>query len=253
MSDKWVMYQCQMGEGQAFIRVDSGLIDRAPIAALPHNFIVKVPLRHAREDGLPGEADWPPLRAFEERLETALSDSLFVGAATGNAERTWYFYTDDPERDAAVVRTLSVEGLDGADAALSAFEDAAWEQYREFLYPNKLAWRYIYDLGVLDALAKSGDDGHAPRTIDHWAYFPTRKQRRAYIARITEAGYQVEGKSTRRGDERPFGLHFATTEPMAPRQIFPHSERLTMWADELGGEHDGWETPVLRGEEESPS
>lgn len=237
---------CAMEGGAAFIRVDVGCKAFAPDRSRPSNVIVRVTLRNPTETSLTTSTEAGSLGAFEEALVAAIPDAPLVGVVTNAGHRSWFLYAADRERAERAALDVAAKALPEHSARVDHFEDPEWYQYLEFLYPNDLAWQWIADRRVLDALNARGDDGTRPRTISHWAYFPRRRDRRAFARRIVPVGYRVlEKRSVPRDTAgHPFGLRFESAGPTAPIAIFPMTERLFLLARECGGKYDGWECPV---------
>ena len=242
---RWEFYQCVVGEGPASIRFDLGLEERAPIASLPVAIQVRVALKHPNAHGMTTDAEFPLLSAFEDALGRLLSDACIAGVVTGSGSRVHHLYASSFEPTAQRAQDLAGEELPDYDVEIGGFDDPDWRQYFEFLYPNQLAWRWIKDRRVLEALEEEGDDGTTPRRITHWAYFDSAESRSAFAASLPAMGYRIEEELEDQDAEHTLGLQFATTEPEPPRAIFPRTERLEMRAMELGGVYDGWEVELI--------
>jgi hypothetical protein len=241
----WEFYECSVEDQRAFIAVDVELHDGAPIAAKPVSLRVTVPILAPREDGLNTAAERPALDAIEDRLEAAFATegATYVGRATYGGVRRHYFYGASLDCvDAALERVRrevedrSIEG--------GGFDDPEWRQYLEFLYPNDLAWVYITDRRVIDALHAEGDEGTVARKIDHWAYSSRAEDRDAFTARLAGDTFQVNGRRDDRGGDRPFSLRFS--HQGAPARIHPTTSRLHRLATEHRGDYDGWECEVVK-------
>ena len=76
---------------------------------------------------------------------------------------------------------------------------------------------------IADILHDHGDDLSRVREIDHWAYFPSDEARAAFIANCKALGMTI-------------------ARNMAPDDL---TTRLIAFAQEVGGEYDGWETQIL--------
>ena len=243
------LYQCTVGEKVAFIRVNVSQHDVGIDEMRPYSLCVSTAFRKPTEDGLVTAEEFEALSRYEDALMAALAPSVFVGVLTNDGQRMWYFYTDDPDRDAELAREVAGRELSGYEVEAESFEDPEWRQYHEFLYPNDLAWQWIQDRRVLVALEQHGDQSDIPRSIDHYAYFPTRRARRAYLKELVKRGYR-EGDESSSGGEPPnkYGLHFLRSEPEAPADIFPRSEKLLLLAQEHDGVYDGWGCTVVKAE-----
>lgn len=242
--DHFEFYECNVEDQRAFVAVDLALHDDAPDASLPISVRVTVPMLAPRADGLNGAEERPALDAIEDRLSEAFAaeGAVYVGRGTWGGARRHYFYAGSEgcvrpalERVRAVVTDRRLEA--------GWFEDPGWRQYLEFLYPNDLAWAYIKDRRVVDALHAEGDDGQVERKIDHWAYFSRAEDREAFAARIVDDGLQVDGRSDDGRSDHPFALYFSHRG--APARVHGVTSRLHVLASEFGGDYDGWECEVV--------
>ena len=246
----WEIYPCWIGEAYGLVRVDIAWFDPAPLATHATGIDVSMVLQSPRDDGMPQGDEYEVMNDVEAAIESAAPDAIFIGATVAGGVRHWYLCSADPVADeqAIVAATRSVAPTH--ELATRSYDDAGWEQYFDFLYPNSLAWQYIQDQRLLGHMRESlGDDGSAPRIVSHWAYFPTRRARRAFIKQVKEMDYTIQGKSTHRDktDER-YALHFDTLYEIAPKDITPHTERLVQAATACEGRYDGWEVPVITGD-----
>ncbi len=247
----WVTYACWIGEDFGLVSVDVELAEDAPRADVPHSVSIEVAVRAPNESGLPDADELDLLHGFEAALADALDPLRLVGHTTAGGVRTTFLYTTEVEAVGEIVRTTAARVLPEHEVSIQHFEDPAWEQYLEFLYPNKLAWRYIYDNAVLASLQAEGDDSTAPRPIDHTAFFPSRDNRRSFAKAIEGEGYVAKGETTGEGDAPPqFSLKFQPAEDIAPGDIHAFTERLELLAEEHGGAYDGWGCVVVKADDD---
>lgn len=245
-SRRFEFYECVVNDQRAFVRVDVDLHDTAPDPSRPHQLRIRIALLDPKEDGLTTRGEAERLWAFEDRLCAALAPHPLVGVLTNAGRRSWYLYTDDPDRDADRARRVAREVLPDHTVRAESFEDPAWRVYLDFLYPNDLAWNWIQDRKVLEALAREGDDGTRPRPISYWARFPSPASRSGFREAVERLGYAVEELYERAEDDQdPFWIRIAHPAPLAPVDVFAASERVSIAAREAGGSYDGWETEAL--------
>jgi hypothetical protein len=122
--------------------------------------------------------------------------------------------------------------------------DANRDGYWQDLFPSNDDWQVILDLRVIESVGKHGDDGTASRRIDHWAYFPAREGAERFSQWVRERGYILDETDTT--DEGKFRVRFAHEGTLRLSDITSHSIALRRKASELGGDYDGWETPVCK-------
>ena len=83
------------------------------------------------------------------------------------------------------------------------------------------------------------------RDVDHWIYLPTENSREQFISAIISEGFRI--RSTNKADsDHPFsyGIQIYRREQVTQEAIDTCTFLIEKIAHELGGEYDGWETPV---------
>jgi hypothetical protein len=96
---------------------------------------------------------------------------------------------------------------------------------------------------VLHALTQQGDALSQVREIDFFAYLPTPEARAQYIDKCLAAGFKLRATSEPPGPG--YGaivFHNDLPDEQTLEKIW---ELLTGFAEECGGEFDGWETQVM--------
>jgi hypothetical protein len=91
-------------------------------------------------------------------------------------------------------------------------------------------------------LREHGDDGTAPRPIQHYAYFPTSAAQKQYRDFLLGRGYHVDREEDNTPQPTPWGIVFSKIQ--TPTDIDDETEALGMTAAQEGGEYDGWETGI---------
>lgn len=99
------------------------------------------------------------------------------------------------------------------------------------------------DQQVLAQLQKAGSNLSKPHAIEFFLYFPTQSAAERAANRIREMGFSPD---VRRAAQVDSWLCFATKE-MIPSQNALESIRsdFSSLAASLGGDYDGWGTPVV--------
>jgi hypothetical protein len=127
-------------ETSAHMFLDMAAAQHAPLASHPVRLQVRLALLEPREDGLLAESEAEAVHGVEDRVTTALAESLdavFVGRLVAEGRATLAFYlprASEPRADAEVKK------LAGESAPYflqwRTEEDAAWAYYFELLYPD---------------------------------------------------------------------------------------------------------------------
>jgi hypothetical protein len=100
------------------------------------------------------------------------------------------------------------------------------------------------DADVVEQLRRSGSDLDKPHHIEFFLYFPSESTARQAAATLTRTGFTA--KVT-------LGADSANWLCLATKSMVPRVEALreiranfSALATELGGEYDGWGTPVVK-------
>lgn len=245
MSDQWIFFPCQMGENRAFIFFDHGI--RENIDTIAPRLLLKVRLafKQPRSDGMPGNDEFPRLKSFEDALQNLAQqhESVYVGRITVDGHRHFYIYTTDSE-EAWSAQLDALGQSNGYELAFDLKPDEQRKGYWDDLFPTDDDWQVINDLRVIETVEKHGDDGTASRCIEHWAYFLSAADAETFAQWVNERGYR--SATTSLEDNRKHSVRFSHTGTLRLQDITSHTIALRRKASELGGDYDGWETPVCK-------
>jgi hypothetical protein len=251
MAEEWEFFFCRVNDAPASIFVDLGLREAAPQRERPHLLWVWVSMLNPREDGLSRSDEAPQLHEIDQRLGATLAeqlDAVHVGRITTSGRREFYYYAPAPVGfDEAVSDTMSRFPQYAYDCGEQ--EDARWSQYLEVLYPGPRDLQWIRDRQVVERLQELGDLLHAPREVEHYLYFPSEQSRQAVVDQVRRAGFTIRDMSVvdgAAGRLNRFGLRICRSDPVDLDSIHAVVADLLDRATAVGGEYDGWETPVVR-------
>ncbi|MBK9516235.1 MAG: DUF695 domain-containing protein [Anaeromyxobacter sp.] len=238
----WVSHQRASQAGPVAIAVDLSLAGRAPLGDHPRLVRIRCALRAPRADGLPEPAEAEALVRVEDLLVAALSPAgaVYAGRVTTAGVRQHLFYLPEAagvEAELGAVRDALAE----YDLGAAGEDDPAWEAYRLELFPTPRAHRWLLDRRAVEALARRGDRGAAPRPVDHQASFPSSEAREAFVTEATASGFEVVA---RRDDGPPpsgFAVDLRRADPLALQHIHGVAWALAEQATRHGGSYDGWE------------
>ncbi len=245
MSDQWIFFPCQMGEHRASIFYDNGIRDSIDTIAPPHLLKVRVAFKQSRPDGMPTSEEFQSLTALEDALQALVQqhESLYVGRVTVDGHRHFYIYTPDSEQAWSTWLKTLAASHDYAVSSAFQLDDSRTGYWKE-LFPTHDDWQVIKDLEVIEALRKQGDEGTASRQIDHWAYFPSHDTVEEFSQWLRERGYNLDGSDP--ADDGKICVRFRHEGTVQLADITSHTIALQRRASELGGDYDGWETPVCK-------
>jgi regulator of RNase E activity RraB len=240
MTDEWDFYFLRVDDEPASIFIDMGIARSAPMPGFDKAAYLRVWMNNPRPDGLSSQEEYEALVALEEAVTVAVEKSgstAYVGRNTSSGRRDFFFYTRE---DAAFMECVS--------AALSKFAeykteirtraDPDWNVYLDFLYPNADEKQRMANRGVIEALGKHGDDGRAPRQIDHLIIVGDRQQADRLARAVTGHGFALKPGTPTEQPDALWWVEFHKVE--APVEIDEATIMLSRLAREHDGEYDGW-------------
>lgn len=234
-----------MGNDQAFIFADVGVLES--ITNAPGSLAkLRLTYKNPRPDGLPTGEEYEPVKKIEDSLGDFAEQNgdWYVGRVSVGGYRIFYTYTDHDEDDWQEF-TDTLSETSEYEIRLSFKEDKEHSEYHKDLYPTDADWQVIQDLKVIDSLKEHGDDGTETRKIDHWIYFPNKQSSTDFIAWAENHGFTEDSEHSNKTDDGEYCVRLYHTGTVNLSDITNHTIKLQAKAKELGGNYDGWETPVI--------
>ena len=247
MAEIWEVFPAQMGEHRAFISFNSTFAEVAEQDTRTFLLRVRVEFKHPTPEGMPGEDEFQELKKVEDLLATAIAagGGIQVGRLTVRGHRHFYFYVAFGEESAQEIAD-AVSPQTAYELAYAYQQDAEKEGYWKYLYPTADDWQVIRDLRVLDVLKEKGDINSVSRQVAHWAYFPERESAQQFADWARESAYEVNAIAAT--DDNKTVVRFARKGTMELEDITHHTIAINRKVRELGGDYDGWETTIERGD-----
>ncbi len=247
MSQDWDVYFLRVEDKPASILVDLGIANEAPIKALPYMSYIRVRMSAPRSDGLASEEEFEALKSLEDAMVGDLTrdgETIYVGRNTSDGCRDFYFYTAQPNGwDGRVNRLMLLFAPYKFDCG--SRNDPEWKTYFEFLYPSDIDWVQIKSRRVCSILQRHGDLLTEEREIDHWAYFPNADARVSFIEAVLKLGFRLRSLIEPEEAKGSYGVHIYRTDIPALGAIDEVTLPLFKLAVELGGDYDGWGSPLV--------
>jgi regulator of RNase E activity RraB len=260
MSEQWEpdfdSYLAEEEGAPVSIVVDLAASEVAPITTHPVLLRMTIPMRAPRPDGLRSDEETEALNAFEDALIERMrkqAGALFVGRyiTRGDAHVAFYLPARGP-RDPAQLKALARD-LKPYTFECELDEDPEWEFYLENLYPDVYSERAIMNRRQLAVMARQGDDPHALRTVDHLAFFPSKKQARDAATALQAAGFDTdEPHRESQGEEPCWAVGFHRDEALEAERMNAVTTEVLDIVLEQEGEYDGWGAEVMS-EDSTPS
>lgn len=243
MSDDWDVYFTHIEDKPASMLLDLGIAGEAPIPGLSVMAYITVEFLDPDENGFSKPAEDAKLLQIEDALIPAVTHEtcVFVGRCTTDGQREFFFYMDNAkgleERVEAVMAKFDEYPWD-----IGLVEEAAWDTYFDFLYPDDQGMDTIWNNRVRRNLAASGDDPDAAREIDHWILFPSAEDRAAFNTEAAAEGFRLTDQD--RDPEKPSYAVLARRNDV-PADIDDVTWPLRELAGAHGGTYDGWNCAVV--------
>jgi uncharacterized protein (TIGR01619 family) len=249
MSDQWDFYLSRVNDALASLMVDLGIHREVPQSDRPWLLWVFLYMRTPREDGLSDAAEADSLADIEDSLVSTMRDKVgacLVGRITTSGRREFYFYSPSPEAFGTFLKS-TMQQFPLYDYDFGSKEDSHWTQYLSVLYPSPRDYQRIKNRHVIETLTQSGDTLEQPRDIDHWIYFRTGANRRAFIERVKQRGFRVKDESLLRDQtDRAYCLSISRRDRADWDSVNAVVLDLFELANEMDGDYDGWETCLIK-------
>lgn len=255
MSDNWNVYLTNIDENTvASILLDMGIAAEGPDETRPWLLRIALILKSPQENGMITKDEHITISPIEEAIIDAIvatCDAVHVGTMTCSGRRDNSFYAATSAGFDQAVQSLT-EAFPDYSIRSDATENADWSYYFGLLYPNPYENNSMANQSVLYNLHESGDSLEKERPVSHWAYFPTQQSRAQFISAVQEKGFTIEQESEAEdeNDPNPFGVQIDRVDHVDQESIDMITIELFELAESLEGTYDGWETFVVRSEDE---
>ncbi len=192
-TESWDYYYCLVDNKPAIISVDLNLVETVPDGQLPFLFYVSLKLKNPGSEGFPLPEELAALCKIEDCLLDYLivkHMATFCGRVTTNGSRDLIFYV----KEVSTAEMLVQAALRQFDYTFDcgSKEDANWDFYIDFLFPNERELNAIYNHRYTAELNKQGDCPHIERPVLHTLHFPSVEERDTFILQAIDQFFQVE-------------------------------------------------------------
>jgi hypothetical protein len=249
----WASYITETENGaRAAIITDLALYRSAPVAGNKILLSVEFEMMNARSDGLSSAEESDTLNEINEKIAEPLQHihgAINAGRLNHGGKLTMYFYLSRSNSARKTVDKV-MAGYPEYRYRVETREEREWETYRRSLYPKPAKLRSILNGRIVDRLIENGDTLERKRLVEHRAYFRTAEQQKRFIEFITGNGFNIESLDILESIEKPYGVHFSRADYVDHDSVDGYTIELWNYANELGGEYDGWETHLIVGDDE---
>jgi hypothetical protein len=248
-SGDWDTYVMDVENKPVSVMVDLAFGVSPEAKERPNAIIIRLKLLSVLKNGMPSDKEVKILDEMEDSLVEKLSGSLqaiYVGRYTASGVRDFYFYSNDTSG----YRHHIAEALQKYPAfrwMAKAQPDERKSNYYDVLYPTSEEMERIQNRRVVDELRGRGDIITAPRRVDHFIFFKTEADRKAFAVIVQDSGFVVENAGQEQGiKDRPYSLQISRVDKID----YDNIDKVTLYLWKLALQHfakyDGWETFVVR-------
>lgn len=245
----WNFYSTQIDEQWASIRLNLGLYDVAPVKTHQRIVWFSIKVQNPDENNFPTQEELKILNEIEDQMyaEVENAGAIFAAVVTSAGAFDFYFYIQDNLAEIQNICDRVMSGFPTYQYEFKHREDAEWEDYLEFLYPNRYAYQAIMNRNVIHQLSENGDNPDAIRPIDHWLYFATEEEQKGFITEVTQQGFALQSSDKLDDKEYPFQVYVIKENTTHLEAINNDVWDLMDLADKFGGYYDGWGCNIVQG------
>jgi uncharacterized protein (TIGR01619 family) len=252
MESDWDFYFCELNGHPASVLVDLAYGESGPVDGLSDCVTIRIPLRQPRSDGLPTREEFPRLNELEDALEGICAQHegtlRHVGRVTTNGIREFYFYSSEGTNAASEFSQVFGAFPDYVPE-IEVEPDAEWALYFQLLFPSDREMQMILNERILRQLESVGDQPQVERDVVHWMYFPTEQSRQEFMEQVSQWGFQASAEPPSEESQLPFGV--VVSRHQTADRFTIHETVLMLYdlTDRHGGIYDGWETAVVKADD----
>jgi regulator of RNase E activity RraB len=243
MEEHWVGHMLEGEEGTASCLINIALAESCPDSGRPLFTMVRIPFKRPGDDGLGADTERDKLGDFEDAMESATKrhGALHVATVRGFGNLDVLFYS--PAVAEAALKAVAQDVCKGYKVEVGSEADPAWEQYQN-LFPPREAIDSFDDMQLLQVLQEQGDRASRPRPVDHALMLPSADAADQAAKTAARLGYAETDRHTREGEPLAVCLQLTKQHNVEPETVGAARGELTKVAEDLGGEYDGWQTPL---------
>lgn len=237
---KWITYVSETANGAvAEVKVDLGVESVTPAPAYHFQCSFLLTLKEPDSTGLVELKNPELLEQIEERLAVRMlwSKGVYFGRVTSRGYRDYYYYMPDSSTFRAKCNRV-MQDFPGYSYKMVIEHDPYWFNYYN-VYPDEYTVQIRYNEEKLNELLEMGDSLTEARMLQHFANFPTARDRNSFEGDLVRRGFKILGTGENEGD-LPFGILFGLRQEMDKEKIEETTLQLVDLSMQNGGYYDGW-------------
>jgi hypothetical protein len=200
--EQWDVYMAQYEKGRGSTVINMALKSKAPDKSFRFLLSTGVHFDDCSNEGFPSQAEFQKLYIVSDSVKNLVdlnSLNIIAGTFTYQCERKDYYYLKDTNNIRQNLSAMYKKQFPVYQPIINISEDASWEAYLTFLYPNEETMEYMSNEKVLIKLQEAGDKLDKERLVDHWLYFSDAKSRESFIVYAKAKDFKIESKEMRDG------------------------------------------------------
>jgi hypothetical protein len=236
----WTTYITETADGSpAEVTVDLGLQTVAPANGFQFQCSFLLKLNNPDSTGLRDYKDAENLKHLADRLEISMgwSKGVYYGKVTSNGLLDLYYYLPDSTNFRSKCKRV-MDDFPGYSYQLQIEHDPYWFNYYN-VFPDEYTVQIQYNEDKLNELLELGDSLTEPRVLQHFANFPSERDRTSFEGDVVRRGFKIIGTGENEGD-LPFGILFSRKQEMDKEKIEEITLQLVDLSMQNGGYYDGW-------------
>ena len=248
MSEYWDTYFGFIDEKPAAIVLDMEVSQEIDMGLFKHAYAVRFALKAPNEDGFHVGFEAEELNELELVFKESLEPGKYVnvGRITSDGIRDIIIYSTKEEEEALLVKAnCYYQSLGYEVEVFKIEEDAIWEFYFEFLYPDSYEFQHMGNHSVLEALEESGDNLEVPRKVEHIVLFQNGKKMKHFAKAIKKEGFTIDVESFEADEDGNYVMCISRVDSVDYHAIDDLTDFLLEIAEKYEGEYDGWESIVI--------
>lgn len=242
----WTTYITETADGTpAEVTVDLGVQTVAPANGFQFQCSFLLVLKDPDSTGLHDYKDAENLKRLEDRLAISMgwSKGVYYAKVTSHGLLDFYYYLPDSTSFKSKCNRV-MDDFPGYSFQMQIEHDPYWFNYYN-VFPDEYTVQIQFNEDKMHELLELGDSLTTPRVLQHFANFPSERDRDSFEGDVVRRGFYIIGKGKNEGD-LPYGILFGRKQEMEKEKVEEVTLQLVDLSMQNGGYYDGWMCdPVL--------
>ena len=158
LPQNWDFFMCHIEGVPASIRTNLALFELAPLEGLSQRLQFYIKMQNPTPEGFPSEEEYPILCDIEDAIgdKAEATGAVLAGVVKSEGFLELWFYCNNVEVLAQTCEE-ALQAFEGYKSGYNTAEDAQWEDYFDFLYPDEFSYQTMQNRKVLMQLEKKRD------------------------------------------------------------------------------------------------